>query len=206
MTRACWCRCRMAARPATCCGPAASRGCSITIAICVLVVVSPLVNDPAFQREFAHPRVMVEDLPPHQPAGLEARLLALMQASYLNSAITESVRIRRLEAKANGIDPLDRREAPAGAAGGAVDDAARQPLRRQRSAHLASLGGGAVRASSAGDARHVESGPDPGRSAAAAGQRSAARSGPLPSTRAGTTSRTSCCRFAASIASSSGTT
>lgn len=67
-----------------------------------LVILSPLVNDPAFQREVAHPRVTVEDLPPHTPAGLEARLLALMQASYLNSAITESVRIRRIEAKANG--------------------------------------------------------------------------------------------------------
>ena len=67
-----------------------------------LVIVSPLVNDPAFQREVAHPRVTVEDLPPHKPAGLEARLLALMQASYLNSAITESVRIRRIEARANG--------------------------------------------------------------------------------------------------------
>src|SRR5687767_6241435 len=67
-----------------------------------LVILSPLSKDPAFLREVAHPRVSVDDLPAHTPAGLEARLLALMQASYLDSAITESVRIRRLEAKANG--------------------------------------------------------------------------------------------------------
>jgi hypothetical protein len=67
-----------------------------------LVILSPLSKDQAFLREVAHPRVSVDDLPAHTPAGLEARLLALMQASYLDSAITESVRIRRLEAKANG--------------------------------------------------------------------------------------------------------
>jgi hypothetical protein len=67
-----------------------------------LVILTPLSKDPAFLREVAHPRVAVEDLPAHTPAGLEARLLALMQASYLDSAITESVRIRRLEARANG--------------------------------------------------------------------------------------------------------
>ena len=64
-------------------------------------------------REVAHPRVTVEDLPAHTPAGLEARLLALMQASYLDSAITESVRIRRLEAQGQRHDPLDWRQAPA---------------------------------------------------------------------------------------------
>src|SRR5262245_29073598 len=67
-----------------------------------LVILSPLASDPSFLREVAHPRVTVEDLPAHRPAGLEARLLALMQASYLDSAITESVRIRRIEAQANG--------------------------------------------------------------------------------------------------------
>jgi CDP-glycerol:poly(glycerophosphate) glycerophosphotransferase len=67
-----------------------------------LVILSPMANDPAFLREVAHQRVTVEDLPAHRPAGLEARLLTLMQASYLDSAITESVRIRRIEARANG--------------------------------------------------------------------------------------------------------
>jgi CDP-glycerol:poly(glycerophosphate) glycerophosphotransferase len=67
-----------------------------------LVMLSPMATDAAFLREAAHPRVTVEDLPVHRPAGLEARLLALMQASYLDSAITESVRIRRIEARANG--------------------------------------------------------------------------------------------------------
>ena len=38
-----------------------------------IVVCSPLVNDPAFVREFEQPRVRFEELPPHRPAGLEAR-------------------------------------------------------------------------------------------------------------------------------------
>ena len=67
-----------------------------------LVVVSPLARDPEFVREHAHARVQFEDLPPHRPAGLEARLFALMQAAYLESGITESVRIRRAEALKKG--------------------------------------------------------------------------------------------------------
>jgi dihydroneopterin aldolase len=63
-----------------------------------VVIVSPLVRDTAFVQEFKRPRVMFEDLPPHTPAGLEARLLALIQAGYLDSGVTESVRIRREEA------------------------------------------------------------------------------------------------------------
>jgi hypothetical protein len=70
---------------------------------CSVVLLSPLVKDAAFVREFAHPRVRFEDLPPHRPSGLEARLLGLMQAAYLQSRITESVRIRREEAIANRI-------------------------------------------------------------------------------------------------------
>jgi len=66
------------------------------------VIVSPLSRDGTFVREFRRERVSFEDLPPHRPAGLEARLLALAQAAYLDSAITESVRIRRQEAAANG--------------------------------------------------------------------------------------------------------
>jgi YD repeat-containing protein len=65
-------------------------------------LLSPMARDAAFVREHSHPRVAMEDLPPHRPAGLEARLLALMQAAYLDSGITESVRIRREEALARG--------------------------------------------------------------------------------------------------------
>jgi len=66
-----------------------------------VVLVSPLVQDDAFVREFAHPRVRFEDLPPHRATGLEARLMALVQASYVDSGVTEAVRIRRQEAIAN---------------------------------------------------------------------------------------------------------
>lgn len=68
-----------------------------------LVIASPLTRDAGFVREFSQARVAFEDLPPHAPSGLEARLLALMQAAYLESGITESVRIRRAEAQAKGV-------------------------------------------------------------------------------------------------------
>ena len=67
-----------------------------------IVLLSPLVKDPVFTAEFAHPRVVFEDLSPHRPHGLEARLLAIVQAGYLTSEVTESVRIRRAEAVAKG--------------------------------------------------------------------------------------------------------
>jgi len=67
-----------------------------------VVLASPLVKDAAFAAEFAHPRIALEDLPPHRPAGLEARLNALVQAGYLDSGVTESVKIRRAEALAKG--------------------------------------------------------------------------------------------------------
>jgi hypothetical protein len=67
-----------------------------------VVLLSPLVNDSAFVREFEHRRVRFENLPPHRPAGLEARLMAFVQAGYIGSGVTESVRIRRAEAAANG--------------------------------------------------------------------------------------------------------
>ena len=87
----------------------------------------------------------VEDLPPHTPAGLEARLLALMQASYLDSAITESVRIRRLEAKANGtIRWIGAKHLLARVLAPSMTRHA-DALRRQRSAGLASVGRGVVR-------------------------------------------------------------
>lgn len=67
-----------------------------------VVLVSPLVKDPGFTSEFTHPRIVLEDLPAHRPAGLEARLLALVQAAYLDSGVTESVKIRRAEALEKG--------------------------------------------------------------------------------------------------------
>jgi hypothetical protein len=65
-----------------------------------VVLVSPLVDDAQFVQEFAHPRVRFEPLAPHQPAGLEARLLAVIQASYVDAGVTAAVRIRRQEAVA----------------------------------------------------------------------------------------------------------
>jgi hypothetical protein len=65
-----------------------------------IVLVSPLVRDQAFVREFTNPRVRFEDLPAHRPDGIEARVMALVQAAYLDSEVTESVRIRRQEAVA----------------------------------------------------------------------------------------------------------
>jgi hypothetical protein len=66
----------------------------------VVVIASPLVEDGAFVREFEHPRVRFEPLPPHRATGLEARLFALVQAAYIDSGVTESVKIRRAEAVA----------------------------------------------------------------------------------------------------------
>lgn len=68
-----------------------------------IVLLSPMAKDAAFVREFERPGVKVVDLPGHTPLGLEARLLAIVQASYLNRGQTESVRIRLAEARANGI-------------------------------------------------------------------------------------------------------
>src|SRR5205085_12247163 len=65
-----------------------------------VVIISPLVKDPAFVQEFQRPRVTFEDMPPHMPAGLEGRLMALIQAGYLDSGVSESVKIRRAEALA----------------------------------------------------------------------------------------------------------
>jgi len=65
-----------------------------------VVIISPLAKDAAFVQEFTRPRVTFEDLPPHMPAGLEGRLLALIQAAYLDSGVSESVKIRREEALA----------------------------------------------------------------------------------------------------------
>ena len=72
---------------------------------CECVVLSPLVEDQAFTAEFQRPRVRFEDLPPHRLDGLEGRLMALIQASYIDSGVTESVKIRRQEAVAKGRAP-----------------------------------------------------------------------------------------------------
>jgi len=68
-----------------------------------VVLLSPMSKDPQFVREFERPRVTFVDQPAHTPSGIEARLLAIVQASYLSQGQTESVRIRLAEAKANGI-------------------------------------------------------------------------------------------------------
>ena len=68
-----------------------------------VVLLSPMARDAAFVREFSRERIQIVDLPGHTPAGLEARLLAIVQASYLSRGQTESVRIRLAEARANGI-------------------------------------------------------------------------------------------------------
>jgi len=67
-----------------------------------VIILCPMAADEAFVKEVAHPRVSVEPLAPHRPAGLESRLVSLMQAAYLESGITDSVRIRRAEAQAKG--------------------------------------------------------------------------------------------------------
>ena len=68
-----------------------------------VVLLSPMSRDAAFVREFTRDRVTLLDLPAHTPRGVEARLLAIVQASYLSRGQTESVRIRLAEARANGI-------------------------------------------------------------------------------------------------------
>lgn len=68
-----------------------------------VVLLSPMARDAAFMREFARDRVQIVDQPAHVPQGLEARLLAIVQASYLSRGQTESVRIRLAEARAIGM-------------------------------------------------------------------------------------------------------
>lgn len=68
-----------------------------------VVLLSPMSRDAAFVREFSRDRVEMVDQPAHTPQGLEARLFAIVQSSYLSRAQTESVRIRLEEARANGM-------------------------------------------------------------------------------------------------------
>ena len=59
-----------------------------------VVLLSPLSEDPAFAREFSHPRIAFEVLPPHAPTGFEGRLFGVLQARYLQICKTETHRIR----------------------------------------------------------------------------------------------------------------
>ena len=68
-----------------------------------IVLFSPMARDAAFAKEFARPGVLLLDQPAHVPSGLEARLVSLIQAGFLSRGRTESVRIRMMEARANGI-------------------------------------------------------------------------------------------------------
>ena len=110
-----------------------------------IVLLSPLVKDAVFTAEFAHPRVVFEDLSPHRPHGLEARLLAIVQAGYLTSEVTESVRIRRAEARCQGHHPMDARKTGARPRDCAVDDSTRHEMGRFGSMDLASGGRRSIR-------------------------------------------------------------
>ncbi|MGE3345228.1 MAG: CDP-glycerol glycerophosphotransferase family protein [Vicinamibacterales bacterium] len=68
-----------------------------------IVLFSPMARDAAFVKEFERPGVLLLDQPPHVPSGIEARLVSLLQAAFLSRGRTESVRIRMMEARANGI-------------------------------------------------------------------------------------------------------
>jgi len=59
-----------------------------------IVILSPLAADPFFTREFADPRITFEPLPAHIPSGLEARLLGIIQAHYLEGRKTETLKIK----------------------------------------------------------------------------------------------------------------
>jgi hypothetical protein len=59
-----------------------------------IVLLSPLSADPAFVREFNHPRVGFDVLPPHVPAGLEGRLLGVVQSCFFSVCPTDTLRIR----------------------------------------------------------------------------------------------------------------
>ena len=60
-----------------------------------VVLLSPLSEDPAFAREFSHPRITFEVLPPHAPTGFEGRLFGVLQARYLQICKTDTHRIGR---------------------------------------------------------------------------------------------------------------
>src|SRR4249919_875796 len=59
-----------------------------------VVLLSPLSSDPAFVREFTHPRVTFDLLPSHTPNGLEGRLLGIIQSRFISVCKTDTLRIR----------------------------------------------------------------------------------------------------------------
>ena len=140
-----------------------------------VVLISPLVNDPAFVREFEHRRVRFEELRPHRPAGLEARLMALVQAAYIGSGVSESVQNPARRGGGKEVHPLDWREASVDPRAGAFDGAHVNPLRADRSADFTSRCRWVVRSLSAGVARRVEPRVDLRRGAAASNGGATAR-------------------------------
>ena len=181
----------------------ASRGCSMHDRDLRVVIVSPLVNDPAFRaRGRAPARDASRICRRIGRQGLEARLLALMQAGYLESG----------DHRVGAHPPRSKRKPTARSAGLARSSCWRGWWRRRwRSATAATTSSDRLVSHPWAEAlfdrhrpamlRHVESGADPVRSAAAADRGPPQGLDRWPSTRAGTTSRTSCCRFAASTAS-----
>ena len=90
-----------------------------------VVIVSPLVKDAAFVREFdASARAVSRICRRTGRPGLEGRLLALVQAGYIDSGVTESVRIRRAEAAAKKTIRWIRAKRLLASTRGAVDGAA----------------------------------------------------------------------------------
>ena len=81
-----------------------------------VTLMSQLVADPAFTAEFAHARVSFEPLAPHVPRGLEARLLGVIQARYLEARTTETLRIKLAAAHPGTRIRLRRLKALAGRA------------------------------------------------------------------------------------------
>lgn len=79
-----------------------------------VVLMSPLAADPAFTSEFADSRVTFEPLPPHVPAGLEARLLGIIQARYLETRTTDTLRIKLAASDTGGSLRRRRLKAVAG--------------------------------------------------------------------------------------------
>ena len=114
-----------------------------------IVLLSPMAKDPQFVREFERPRVTVLDQPPHQPPGLEARLLAIVQASYLSQGQTESVRIRLDGGARQRHHPLAWTQGADRTRAGAAVHAQRVAIRTLGSPGLAPGDGAAVRSVSA---------------------------------------------------------
>jgi hypothetical protein len=59
-----------------------------------LVILSPLVREQSFRDEFSAPKVIFEELEPHEPGFLERRIIRILQEKYVKTMPTESMRIR----------------------------------------------------------------------------------------------------------------